>query len=185
MKPIYLRVGCARFRALDIISFAVASKYHPLSEERTFVRRTFMSRDIRTEIKEYITSLTFLPTWLLCRLNAVRASVPFSSLSIKRLVSFSPNLMSSLQPPHCQSLFPFGCFLVLPRLHPGILFCLHCRVSSWVMAAALMAWRKAVSRVAAIKIIQCKENWRQRRRITMNDQAQHQQGRVNKLKVIP
>ena len=132
-----------------------------------------------------VKTLTFLPTRLLCRLNAVRASFPFSSLSIKRLVSFSPNLMSSLQPPHCQSLFPFGCFLVLPHLHPGILFCLHCRVSSWAMAAALMAWRKAVFRVAAIKIIQCKENWGQRRRITMNSQAQHQQGRVNKLKVIP
>ena len=95
-------------------------------------------------------SFTFLPTWLLWRLNAVRASFPFSSLSIKRLVSFSPNLMSSLQPPHCHPLFPFGCFLVLPHLHPGILPRLHWWVSSCVMAAELMAWRKAVSRVAEI-----------------------------------
>ena len=96
-------------------------------------------------------SVTFLPTSLLCRLNAVRASFPFSSLSIKRLVSFSPNLMSSLQPPHCQPLSAFGWFLVLPHLHPGILLSLHWRVSSCVMAAELMAWRKAVSRVADMK----------------------------------
>ena len=59
--------------------------------------------------------------------------------------------MSSLQPPHCQPLFAFGCFLVLPHLHPGILFWLHWWVNSCVMAAELMAWMKAVSRVAEMK----------------------------------
>ena len=91
---------------------------------------------------------TFLPTWLLCRLNAVRASFPFSSLSMKRLVSFSPYLVLSLHPPHSHSRSPCSCFLVLPHLHPGILLRAHWRVISCVMAALLMAWRKPVSRVA-------------------------------------
>ena len=94
---------------------------------------------------------TFLPKWLLCRLNAVRASYPFSSLSMKRLVSFSPYLMLSLHPPHCQSAFPRFLDFVFPHLQPGILFRAHWSVISWVIAALLMAWRKAVSFVAVIK----------------------------------
>lgn len=96
---------------------------------------------------------TFLPTWLLCRLNAVRASFPFSSLSMKRLVSFSPYLVLSLHPPHSHSRSPCSCFLALPHLHPGILLRAHWRVISCVMAALLMAWRKAVSRVACGKVV--------------------------------
>ena len=60
---------------------------------------------------------TFLPTWLLCRLNAVRASFPFSSLSINRLVSFSPNLMSSLHPPHSCLATPAPRYSVLSALN--------------------------------------------------------------------
>lgn len=95
--------------------------------------------------------LTFLPTSLLCKLKAVRASFPFSSLSIKRFVSFSPYLKLSLHPPHCQSSFSFRCFLTLAHEHPGMLPCRHWCVISCVMAAALIAWMKAVSRVATTK----------------------------------
>ena len=96
-------------------------------------------------------TLTFLPKSLLWRLTTCRASPSCSRLSIKFLVTFSPNQMLSLQPPHCQSPLPlFGClFFNSTHRHPGILFSRHCCVISCVMAAVLMACRSAVSRVAA------------------------------------
>jgi len=111
----------------------------PRSRERFFLSRmTFM----------LFCHLTFLPTSLLCKLKAVRASLPFSSLSIKRLVSFSPYRTLSLHPPHCQSSLLFRCFLTSAHGHPGMLPRRQWCVISCVMAAALMAWMKAVSRVA-------------------------------------
>ena len=91
---------------------------------------------------------TFLPTSLLCKLKTVLASFPVSSLLIKCLVSFSPNLMLSLHPPHCQSPLPSRCFLTSAQPHPGILFSLHWVMISYMMAAVLMAWIKAVSLLA-------------------------------------
>ena len=102
--------------------------------------------------KEYFEEMqshyTFLPTSLLCKLKAVLASLPFSSLSIKRLVSLSPNFTLSLHPPHCQSSPGFFCFLITAQPHPGTFPSLHWSVISCVMAAALIAWINAVSRVA-------------------------------------
>lgn len=91
---------------------------------------------------------TFLPTSLLCKLKATLASFPFSRLSIKRLVTFSPNLMLSLHPPHCQSSPGLCDFLMTAQLHPGIFPCLHCVVILCVMAAVLIACTNAVSRLA-------------------------------------
>lgn len=97
-------------------------------------------------------SLTLLPTSLLWRLKAVRASLPFSSLSMKRLATFFPNLILSPQPPHFQLLLSnWDGFSVSAHPHPGIFLLAHWRVISYVMAAELMAWRKAVSRLAGIK----------------------------------
>lgn len=97
-----------------------------------------------------ITINTFLPISLLCKLKAVRALYPFSRMLIKRLVSFSPKRMLSPHPPHCQSPFPFRCFFTA-HPHPGILPCRHWSVSSWMIAAVLIAWINAVSRVAVRK----------------------------------
>ena len=97
-----------------------------------------------------VTTITFLPISLLCKLKAVLALYPFSRMLIKRLVSFSPNRMLSPHPPHCQSPFPLRCFFTA-QPHPGILPCRHWSVISWIIAAVLIAWMKAVSRVAARK----------------------------------
>ena len=102
-----------------------------------------------------VTNITFLPISLLCKLTAVRALNPFSRMLIKRLVSFSPNRMLSPHPPHCQSPFPLRCFFTA-HPHPGILPCRHWSVISWMIAAVLIAWINAVSRVAARK---WKINW--------------------------
>lgn len=107
-------------------------------------------RMLRMEISTL--TLTFLPNSLLCKLTTFRASSSCSRSSMKRLVTFSPNQMLSLQPPHCQSPLPlFGClFFNSTHRHPGILFSLHCCVISCVIAAVLMACKSAVSRVAAM-----------------------------------
>ena len=100
-------------------------------------------------------TFTFLPTSLLWRFTALRAlCFGNSKLSMKLFVLFSPNQILSLHPPHCQSPFPFGCsFFKSTHVHPGILFCLHWNVISWVIAAELMACSNAVSRVAATDAI--------------------------------
>ena len=101
-----------------------------------------------------VTIITFLPISLLCKLKAVLALYSFSRMLIKRLVSFSPNRMLSPHPPHCQSPFPLRCFFTA-HPHPGILPCRHWSVISWMIAAVLIAWINAVSRVA-------KRKWRSR-----------------------
>ena len=71
-----------------------------------------------------MTQFTFLPTAFLCRLNFVRASFPFSSLSVKRLARLPLSKLDVITAP-LQSRSVCSCFVVLPHLHAGIMFYVH------------------------------------------------------------
>ena len=113
--------------------------------EKLHVNNFWESKDQKTR------NVTFRPALLLCLFMTALGLLPFDRASVNCSENQLPNLMLLLQPAHVQPFWvgPLGDrsqsqLWVFPALHEA--------VTAWATPAAVMAYRKADSRLAKKKI---------------------------------